>query len=852
MNDIAQGLLTASIMLTLTWAVAALFLRHVPIATPRMRQFILAGVLLQGLMLIRMPVDLPWLQPRNTEAASFESDAAMPLPIAEGELPRWGLEGGVAAAVPSTLVVSAPRAPSRTVDYESWILPALLAIWIAGTMFLVVRGILQYRRLCRLVDRLPVASSIWFEQWAGVCRTVNRAAPPMRISETAGPMLVRRPHGYVLVVPRFFWESLTLHERRGVLMHELAHLCRRDVWRQAVVRLAAAVHWWNPAAWWCVRHFEESAEWACDQFLTQHDPRAAKGLATSLVRLVEEADSRGPVDPSLTRGLGMQSMAAPPLTERVTRLLRPVPAGDSAMKQIIFSVLAVGLLSLSIVQFRFVAAQAPDADESFVSEDGGGLEVLGDDTKRVLSGLKKRLDLGDNATAELAKLLEDEAGQIAITGVLDELADRERELARSDALPRFIEKHFEENASGDYALRSTSVEAATDWAQQASGFAASMNSLAARLKSIATKMSSDGETNQIAQRMLQDEHSAAALMIVELDGRIDPIQRFLDEAMERILVQRGDKLMVIPNLPREPREHLDQFEAAAKVFAEVRRELPLFADEMATPDEQHEQLVKAMRSPGFAAIVAFELAERIQSPTAAVEQLLSQIEQVSYDTAKGLEIREEEAWEHLGEMMELGERAEARASDVHLRLRAIARRLDMSDPASARVAKLFGGKIDGRGADQVVPYVLAAEIPYAELDLAEMVEDMLSETMETTSGGLSIRSDQAEEVTEKCREILSSCRRLRRHLRKIDSLVGKLENKELSQSLRGAGRMVLLSEMRRDAMQTATDPMKLLEDELFEPAGGDKLRVKPEHGDSVRELAERAAELKTELGRDDF
>ncbi|MEO1529352.1 MAG: M56 family metallopeptidase [Planctomycetota bacterium] len=848
MNEIAQGLLTASIMLTVSWAIAALFLRHVPITTPRTRQFLLAGVLLQGLMLVRLPVELPWLKPEPMESAAIDVPEATSISIPHTQTPRWVTEIEVASSAPPALLASTVTPPP--VNLRAWILPSLLAVWILGTVVLIVRGVHRYRKLCRLVDRLPASPNNWFDQWEAVCRSVDRFAPPMLVSETAGPMLVRRPRGYVLVVPRAFWESLSLHERRGVLLHEIAHLCRRDVWRQAFVRIAAAVHWWNPAAWWCVRHFEESAEWACDEYLTQQDAKAARGLARSLVRLVETLDPAD-ADPTFQRGIGMQSMAAPPLTQRVSRLLTPVPTGDSAMKKIVFAVLAVGLVSLSIVQFRFVAAQPPSENETFVSEDEG-LDVLDGEAKRELAALKDRLDLGDNATAELAKLLEDEAGQIAMTGVLDELADRERDLARSDAFPRFVEKHFEQTSSGGYALRGSSSETASDWVRQSKTFSSSMNSLTAKLKSIGGKMSDVGEANQIAQRMMNDEHAAAALMIVELDGRIDPIQRFLDEAMERILVLRGDKLIVLPNLPREVRRQLDQFDAASRIFQEIRRELPLFADEMATPDDRHKRLVKAMKSPGLAAIISFELAERLDSPSAAVEQLLTQIEDVSYDTAKGLVIREEEAWDHLGEMLELGERAESRAADVHQRLRGIARRLDKSDPASAQLAKLFGADSSGGLIDHAIPYALAAEIPYAELDLAEMVEDMLSEAMEKTSDGLAIRDDQSEEVTEKCREILSGCRRLRRHLRKIDSVVGKLEDQQLAQALAGSGRMVLLSEMRRHAMETATDPMQLLEDELFESAGGDKLRVKPEHGESVRELVERAAELKNELGRDDF
>ena len=844
MNAIAQGLLTASVMLTLAWGVAAIFLRQFPVTTPRTRQFILAGVLLQGLMLVRLPVELPWLAPEPQQLASVSAPALAPLP-AEVELPEWAIQNEAPPAL--SAAVAPASVAKKPMDVRPWILPSLLGVWICGAVLLLARGLMRYRKLCRLVAQLPPAPTFWLDQWEAVCESTGRSTPPMLVSETAGPMLVRRPRGYVLVVPRHFWESLSLHERRGVLLHELAHLCRRDVWRQAFVRLAAAIHWWNPASWWCVRHFEESAEWACDEFLTKQDPRAAQGLARSLVRLVEEAEKRDS-DPLLTRGIGVQSMAAPPLTQRVCRLLKPVPAGDSAMKQIVFAVLAVGLLSLSIVQFRFVAAQPPEQREATLELE---LDVLDKDLAQAMSELKQRLDATDRTTSELQQLLETNAGRIALAGVLDHLADQERDLARSDALPRFIEKHFEQRAPDRLVLRPNSTEAAESWTARSKKFGESMDALTQKLQSIEAKMSEAGDANQIAKRMLKDEHAAAALMIVELDGRVDPIERYLDGVFEEILVRRDDQLIVIPNLPSEPREHLERFETAGKIFAELKRELPLFAPEMATPDERHKNLVQAMKSPALAAIVAFELSERVQSPTAAVEKLLEQIEDVSRDTATGLVIQEEEAWEHLGEMLEHAARAESRAAEVQQRLRAIASQLDTSDPMTEKIATFFGANSKGE-IDQVVPYMLAAEIPYAEFDLAEMVGDMLSEAMEKTSSGLAIRSDQAEEVTEKCREILGACRRLRRYLRKIDTLVRKLDDTDLAESLSGPGRMVLLSEMRRSVEQSATNPMELLESELFESVGSNKLRVKPQHRESIRELAERAEELKAELDRDDF
>ena len=52
--------------------------------------------------------------------------------------------------------------------------------------------------------------------------------------------------------------------REAVLLHEMAHLARRDAWTQAVAQVALAVHWLNPLAWWAYRRFLDAREQACD------------------------------------------------------------------------------------------------------------------------------------------------------------------------------------------------------------------------------------------------------------------------------------------------------------------------------------------------------------------------------------------------------------------------------------------------------------------------------------------------------------------------------------------------------------------------------------------------------------
>lgn len=49
-----------------------------------------------------------------------------------------------------------------------------------------------------------------------------------------------------------------------VLLHELTHFRRRDIWYKTLLLLAAALHWFNPLVWLMLRAAEGDLECSCD------------------------------------------------------------------------------------------------------------------------------------------------------------------------------------------------------------------------------------------------------------------------------------------------------------------------------------------------------------------------------------------------------------------------------------------------------------------------------------------------------------------------------------------------------------------------------------------------------------
>ena len=112
----------------------------------------------------------------------------------------------------------------------------------------------------------------------------------------------------------------TREQRRLVLLHELGHFRRGDLWTHALGRLACALHWFNPFVWVLHRHLAIEREFACDALVLSRGAAPAD-YATLLWKMGVAANGRRP------GSAGFLTMAAEgrgTLEQRVRRILSPV------------------------------------------------------------------------------------------------------------------------------------------------------------------------------------------------------------------------------------------------------------------------------------------------------------------------------------------------------------------------------------------------------------------------------------------------------------------------------------------------------------------------------------------------
>jgi HEAT repeat protein len=264
-------LLRGAVLLGLA-AGCALGLRRAPAAL-RHHVWMLAmtGLLVLPLLAGTLP---GWRVPLPERVSAFVPAAGAPgLPVAEADdqaaaPARTTFRDRTNAGREATSGVDHRRAsvsPTAGPTADSALPALLLVTWAVGCIILLIRLGIGLVRAARLVRRArPVVDAEWM---ALVSRLSLKAGlgDGVRLVSSAEvnvPMAwgIMNPW---LVLPVGF-EAWPAERRRVVVLHELAHLRRRDCLAQALARLALALHWPNPLAWIATSRMTAEREQACD------------------------------------------------------------------------------------------------------------------------------------------------------------------------------------------------------------------------------------------------------------------------------------------------------------------------------------------------------------------------------------------------------------------------------------------------------------------------------------------------------------------------------------------------------------------------------------------------------------
>jgi beta-lactamase regulating signal transducer with metallopeptidase domain len=260
---------------------------------------------------------------------------------------------GEAAGLPlADAAVPLPAAPDSA-------LVVLGAAWAAAVLLSLVRigfSLRAVRRLKVASTRLDPARAARLPMW----RALDAGdRPELRVSRAvraAAALGLGRP--VILLSPSVL--ALDDESLDAVVMHEHAHLARRDDWTQLAQALVSALAALHPAVWFIGRRIRREREAACDDFVLAHGA-AARRYARSLVELADPSRFQpwsGVAIPGATRSRSE-------LRERVHRLLDASRPRDARFARPAFTTCAlvmaigVGVSARTPAMVMFVERHVP-------------------------------------------------------------------------------------------------------------------------------------------------------------------------------------------------------------------------------------------------------------------------------------------------------------------------------------------------------------------------------------------------------------------------------------------------------------------------------------------------------------
>lgn len=279
--------------------------------------------------------------------------------------------------------------PSWSASTFHWVVDATLITWILGSVVAILFQVKNYFLCRKLLHRCrPVHSSAVKQALSAAAQHVGISAeiPLLSASGLPAPAVVGVITPTVLI-PEDADTQFTPSQLHSILVHELAHIARRDHWMTGLTRIAQVLHWWNPVLYRVMRRISETREMICDDIASR-----ASAASTEYAATIVGVAERSLLHSDAFASLGMGESSPTELEKRLKRILssgnRVVEIRLSPMAR--FSVALLVLAVCTTVLFAQVpgpAASAPQASPKYVenaeetrivrgivvSEDGKGV-----------------------------------------------------------------------------------------------------------------------------------------------------------------------------------------------------------------------------------------------------------------------------------------------------------------------------------------------------------------------------------------------------------------------------------------------------------------------------------------------
>jgi WD40 repeat protein/beta-lactamase regulating signal transducer with metallopeptidase domain len=232
----------------------------------------------------------PWVLPATGDLGASLADVSSPQPVATVE--HAPSPAAKVAATTAHVVVVRPPAPVA-ISFQA----LLMLAWAGCAVLLLTRFVGSMVRTRRVIRQAVTLRPEWLPidldslRHAVGLRTVVRWAVNDRLDTPAVGGLLRP----AVIIPPDLSDSLTPNQLTWVLLHELAHVRRGDLWVVIFQRVAQAVFFFNPAVHLANWIIDELREYACDDAALAACKTSRRDCGEGFLAIIERSAGCAPV-----------------------------------------------------------------------------------------------------------------------------------------------------------------------------------------------------------------------------------------------------------------------------------------------------------------------------------------------------------------------------------------------------------------------------------------------------------------------------------------------------------------------------------------------------------------------------
>ncbi len=249
--------------------------------------------------------------------------------------------------------------PAQLIDKQADI---MTLIWLAGFFFFLFRftGSMIFVHRLKNTGLIPAG-----QQWE---KTVKELAMRLELKKKiklAESMLARIPLtvGYlkpVILLPVGTLSGVPPQQIEAILLHELAHIRRKDYLINVLQSVVEIFFFYHPAAWWISGMIREEREHICDDMVVGINKDHINYIKA--LTIMEELNSKSPLLANAVTGSRKK------LLSRVKRLINPAKFREGFGEGIIIVLIVIGLISSFSMNALSVL---PDSHDLTGRESGG-------------------------------------------------------------------------------------------------------------------------------------------------------------------------------------------------------------------------------------------------------------------------------------------------------------------------------------------------------------------------------------------------------------------------------------------------------------------------------------------------